>query len=175
MAKSTCAIYMLFNMVDEEIYIGSTTKGLATRLRWHKTAMPQGFIPKLYNHMGRVGLKNYRIAPIEYLPETSTRDELCAREQHWLDWLQPTLNTIKAQTNRVEYAHNQYLKNAAAIAARAAEKHQCECGGRYTNGQYSKHRRTAKHLRHAGKSGHRVGESQRPNLTSVRSPERHEA
>ena len=85
--------------------------------------------------------------------------ELRKREQHFIDDLHPTLNSHKAyqtaeqlkeykkehyEENR-EYYKEKYKKYREENKTKINKKCDCECGGKYTQSNNSKHIKTKKH------------------------------
>jgi hypothetical protein len=107
-------IYKIVNDIDDDIYIGSTTKNaLSNRMSQHRTAArlnkQNG---KLYQTMRGSGIEHFSIILIENDP-CNSRDELRAREHHWIKELVPTLNMIGAMNTpeRVKATHQKYYIN----------------------------------------------------------------
>lgn len=87
-------IYKLVNNVDAEIYVGSTTNGLARCKAVHKSiARIKSW--RVVIHLNEVGWENVRIVLVEEYP-CENRDQLRQREQYWIDELQPSLNMSAA-------------------------------------------------------------------------------
>jgi hypothetical protein len=61
-------------------------------------------------------------------------------------------SAIKGQA----YQHNYYQTHKIEIEARRKERNkeitQCECGGRYSHGSLSAHKKTNKHIKHCAKT-----------------------
>jgi len=111
-------IYKLVNDVDDRIYIGSTCNRLATRLGQHKSAAKQKTDRHVYSHLNTIGWDSVRIIQIEAL-ECKNKNELLAREQHYIDELKPELNK----------------RGAIDDCPHGRRKFQCkECGGGYICG-----------------------------------------
>lgn len=89
-------IYKLVNTKTEDIYVGSTCSVLRKRLFEHKHKKDNR---KVYTHLNQIGWDKVHIVLIENYP-CSDKFELCKREQYWIDSLQPSLNSIRANTNR---------------------------------------------------------------------------
>ena len=78
--------------------------------------------------------------------------ELRIREQYYYDLLNPELNTYRPYTSeeeRKKYHKNYYAKynedNREEILKQKKQKHDCGCGGKYTNAGKSIHLDTNKH------------------------------
>jgi len=88
-------IYKLVNDVDDQIYIGSTCNPLHVRKGQHKNTALRGCRSFVYQHLNNIGWNNVRIILIENFSCTS-KNELCAREQYFIDELKPSLNKQRA-------------------------------------------------------------------------------
>jgi hypothetical protein len=89
-------IYKLINSVDSQIYIGSTTQTLSKRKGGHKVSARKSVNQRVYAHLNSVGWDNVRIVLIEDVV-CERKEQLCMREQHYIDLLRPSLNTINAR------------------------------------------------------------------------------
>jgi hypothetical protein len=85
-------IYKMFRGSGTDIYVGSTTATLESRLHSHKNAALLHPERKVYKEIGDMG--NVQIALIEDFP-CRTKRELLRRERYWYDQLKPTLNSCK--------------------------------------------------------------------------------
>ncbi|MDR3596496.1 GIY-YIG nuclease family protein [Clostridium sp.] len=86
-------IYKIVNDVNDEIYVGSTCKSLSNRMSNHRSASrdPLKYKDrKIYTAM-RDNDKRFDIILLESFP-CKTKDELHAREHHYITTLKPTLN-----------------------------------------------------------------------------------
>ena len=88
-------VYKLVNSVDNKIYIGSTTQALSKRLGEHKNMARRKPNRNVYAHLVSVGWENVRIILIESVTAFN-KDQLRAREQHYIDLLKPDLNSANA-------------------------------------------------------------------------------
>jgi len=98
MAKYQCGkIYIVYNDIDTEFYIGSTCAELDSR--WHRHIL--GYYSftydgigglKLYKHMHKVpNFNRWHIHLFEAYP-CNSKSELLNREGFWIKRLKPTLN-----------------------------------------------------------------------------------
>jgi group I intron endonuclease len=95
-------IYKLINDLNDKIYIGSSTyQYLSTRLRCHKNSSKNETgrrDSKLYKYIREKGIEHFQIELIEeYTCET--KQQLCEREQYWIEQLKPELNMFRAIAN----------------------------------------------------------------------------
>lgn len=90
-------IYKLVNDINDNIYIGSTCVKLWKRFAKHKESMIKEECKnsKLYKCMNELGKEHFKIILVESFP-CNTREELCAREHHYIETLKPYLNTKNA-------------------------------------------------------------------------------
>ena len=84
-------IYKLVNDVNDDIYVGSTCGTLRLRKSEHKKRSRKKPNMKVYQCVNECGWDNCRIILVESFP-CNNKDELLAREQHWIDELKPSLN-----------------------------------------------------------------------------------
>jgi len=135
-------------------YIGSTTKkNLCDRLANHKSDYNRFLIGKRnYNITSFEILKtdNYRIELIESFP-CDSKDELTAREGHFIRTMDCVNNQIAGRTkkeyyqdnkNELNQRHKQYYQDNKE---KQQKRHECECGGKYTHANKSIHLKTKKH------------------------------
>ena len=88
-------VYKLVNSVDNRIYVGSTISSLAKRKNEHKSKARKYPDRHAYAHLNSIGWRNVRIILIETY-HCSSKDELCAREQYYINLLNPSLNKNSA-------------------------------------------------------------------------------
>ena len=125
-------IYKLVNSVDSEIYIGSTCMPLAKRKSEHKKYSRQFSNRRVYEHLIRVGWDNVRIILIEEV-QAQNKNQLLAREQHYIDLLNPSLNKISAVYSDCPHGRIKcYCKECGgnSICEHGKIKDKCkDCGG----------------------------------------------
>ena len=125
-------IYKLVNTADSAIYIGSTVSPLSKRFYGHKQDALKCPNQRVYAHLVPIGWENVRIILIENYT-CSSKEELRAREQYYIDSLRPSLNTTSASGNICE--HNRVrcqckYCGGAGFCVHNRFKSQCiECGG----------------------------------------------
>lgn len=162
-------IYKIISTHAENVYIGSTAaKTLAQRLSEHRQCYKRYLEGKFPFVTSFEILKHteYKIVLIESFP-CNSRDELLAREQHYIDLVgESCVNRQKAYTGltraeynkqynvqyRVEneeykkqYDFQYYRENKDKIAQWQKQKHNCECGGNYTSAGKAQHIKRIKH------------------------------
>ena len=83
--KDESGIYMLFNSVNNKIYIGQTID-FYRRCHQYIYDYNTGRIGHLNDYLSRamkkVGIENFDFIPLEFVDD---RDELYARERHWIE------------------------------------------------------------------------------------------
>ncbi len=139
-------IYRIINDVDNEEYVGSSCSPLWKRWGDHKSICNKGNNRKLYKHIRNIGVENFKIVLIENWP-CKNKDELTAREQHYIDQLKPSLNFQNAKGfdfQREKERHKQYGKKYKQ-SDRFDVKHSCSCGGSYRVDNKSRHIKTKLH------------------------------
>ena len=106
-------IYKILNSVTDDTYIGSTTQFLCNRMKNHRNdhnnPNKHTYSFKLYKSFREVGLEHFYIELIEKYSCTS-REELHAREGHWIRLEKPTLNSrIAGRTHKQYYDDNKEI------------------------------------------------------------------
>ena len=102
-------IYKIVNDIDDDIYIGGTTKHyLSSRLNEHRMQFKKNKTRLLYRKMDNLGITNFKIVLIESFP-CNSKDELTAREQYHIDLLKPALNRNRANGRNFE-KYREYQK-----------------------------------------------------------------
>jgi len=91
-------VYKLINSIDDQMYVGCTTRPLSQRKSKHRYEARRNPNRKVYAHFNTVGWENVRIILVELCP-VNTKEQLLAREQHYIDLLQPTLNSNSSIDN----------------------------------------------------------------------------
>ncbi len=85
-------IYKVINALNEDVYVGSTVKKLCNRMGGHRShARDIKWTSKLYLAMREIGIAHFSIVLVEMFPCT-TKEELHAREVHWIKALKATYN-----------------------------------------------------------------------------------
>ena len=128
----------------KECYVGST-ENFRLRKSSHKTKCQnensKGHNYSVYQFIrDNGGFQNWDMVQVEEF-KFDNRRELNARERHWIETLQATLN--KVVPNRTQKEYQQY--NTEHLKQKANEKHDCLCGGKYTHAHISAHAQTTKH------------------------------
>jgi group I intron endonuclease len=131
-------IYKIINDINDEIYIGSTTKLLCQRLTQHRSDSRKNINRKLFKFVRENGgWRNFRIILIEF-HVCDTKAELLRREQYHIDLLRPTLNSNNASGWDIE-------RMSATNRNRFHVKTHCECGIETTLLKKKRHERSTKH------------------------------
>ena len=125
-------IYKLVNNLDSSIYIGSTKSSLSRRFYKHKQSAKQEPTRNVYAHLVPIGWNNVRIILIEnYVCQSN--EELVAREQYFIDLLNPSLNKIASFGQKCEHdrIRNRCVDcGGSQICQHDRIRNQCiECGG----------------------------------------------
>ena len=84
-------IYLIMNLVTEQLYVGSAAIGIKDRFGVHKCTLrnKKHPNPKLQNSWNKYGENAFLFTPLEYVDGPT----LClAREQFWMDRLKPFFN-----------------------------------------------------------------------------------
>ena len=154
-------IYKIYNTINDDIYVGSTTQKLCERMRHHRCSISQSTEGNRLIHKAFIdlGVKNFFIELIEKYP-CNDKDELRKKEGEYISALKPSLNMLIAgrtrkestkefqQNNReymLEYKKQYNEANKERIAAHRSETITCECGCIVTKPHLPRHKRSAKH------------------------------
>jgi hypothetical protein len=122
--KQTGLIYKIVDIDDQtKFYIGSTTTSLTQRFVAHKSAAKNGTTP-IYKYMKERGVEKFIIENVE---DMIPIDNLTIRENHWLQSLNPPLNThlflcrTEQDRDKARYENNkEKIKNR--VSTRRIEK-----------------------------------------------------
>jgi len=166
-------IYKIYNTVNDEIYIGSTTRKLCERMADHRRRIngrDQNF--PIYKAFRDHGIDNFFIELIEKYP-CNDIDELRKKEGEYIKELKPCLNRRVPGRSKADYynenrstelqkmrvyresnkeAINEQKKqyrenNKEYIKSWKGENIACECGRIVTRGCLSRHRKSQKHIK----------------------------
>lgn len=133
-------IYKLIpaNPDSKHVYVGTTVLPLSqayAQLRNKASEFPER---RLYKEMQNIGKFNWKIILLENFP-CKSKEELKAREHHYIELLRPNLNTL----NNVDDS----LARSAKNKAKEAEKVHCDlCNCDFARRFKGRHNRTEKHL-----------------------------
>lgn len=100
-------VYIIFNTVNTDIYIGSTSKPISQRFRAHKCLyqrtknIPNYKDTKLYEAFSKFGVNNFYVRLLAYYPNIS-RADLFIKEQEAYDLYQPAYNMIRPHLSKAE-------------------------------------------------------------------------
>ena len=109
-------IYIIYNVITNKIYIGSTFKSLGVRMAQHKRRCKTLKSTPLYQSINNYGINTHEILLLERL-YNCTKEELLTREAFFINFLKPALNVRAEGRNRQQYyidhklAINTYCKN----------------------------------------------------------------
>ena len=104
-------IYQILNTITDDVYIGSTTQLLCNRMKHHRNTSKEASRShyKIYQAFAKYGVDNFYIELIEKCPCT-TKEELCAREGHYIRQERSSLNSrIEGRTSKEYYNDNKEL------------------------------------------------------------------
>ncbi len=91
-----CGIYKITNIINGHFYVGSTIH-LARRWREHRKRSALETKWHLYNAINLYGLENFDFEVLEYCEPI--KETLLAREQYYIDTLNPHYNTRKVASS----------------------------------------------------------------------------
>lgn len=144
----TGKVYMIYNDMLPETYVGSTILSLKRRMQKHKNASSTFCNRKIYTSFNKSNWENCHIVLLEDV-KFYDRKELIKRERYFIDLLKPTLNCIKPLRTRKEYRFDnkdilrikkrEYYDNVSSI------KYECECGKMIQKGKKNYHLQTKEH------------------------------
>nr|YP_010561567.1 hypothetical protein OSR58_mgp23 [Ganoderma flexipes]UYX56937.1 hypothetical protein [Ganoderma flexipes] len=100
--KNKAGVYMFFNLVNGDMYIGSSIK-LDRRFRVHLSSIGSVNLP-LYNALNKYGLNNFVFLILQYCDPV---EELClGLEQSYLDMFKPNYNLLKLAGSSQGFKHS---------------------------------------------------------------------
>ena len=138
----------IYRIVGEDglTYIGSTINKLYERLSSHKYHYKKYLDGESKNYLTSFEILKsgeYRIELVEEFA-CDSRDELTAREGHYIRELDCVNKQIAGRTkkeSKKEYEKN----NKEKISEWRKQKHECPCGGSYSNLNKAQHLKSKKH------------------------------
>ena len=167
-------IYKIRNEITDDIYVGSTCNLLCKRMVQHRAyhANQKYRNIRLYKLMNEIGVEEFHIELIELFP-CSSKDELRAREGHFIRSMGNLNHKIGGRTQQEYYADNKdklaikqkeyYMEHVNAIKKynveyrcinkdsineRRGAELECLCSGSYSLRDKAKHFKTMKHLKY---------------------------
>ena len=139
------------NGEDGDIYIGSTTKEfLSQRMATYRSDYKR-YLKGNYSNVRsfklfeKYGVENCHIILLESV-YANTKDELHAREAHYIKTLTCVNKCIPLQTDAEYRATHQ-----AEIKQYKNTKCTCQCGGKFTTNHKAEHLKTTKHIKYQKK------------------------
>ena len=161
-------IYRIWSLDTDKIYIGSTCDTLSHRFCNHKSKYKywkngNRLFYSSFNLFEMVGIENCKIE-LEHNFACNNKTEL-NKEEGRIQRLYKDIIVNRAIAGRTQKEYEQYHKqkikeykqeynkeyyqeNKQEINQNQKQKHDCECGGKYTNQNKSTHFKTPKHLNH---------------------------
>ena len=140
-------IYKIYNTINDDIYIGSTTQKLCERMSGHRRTinhLKKKHLP-LYKSFIEHGVDNYYIELIEKCPCNDV-DELRKKEGEYIKNMKPTMNTRVPGRSDEDSRKTHREKNKELTAQRKTKKVTCECGREVCYDLIQRHRRTKIHI-----------------------------
>ena len=144
-------IYQICNIIDDDVYVGSTVELLAKRMTKHKYAAKKKYYnSKLLDKMNEYGFDNFFIKLIEEFP-CDSKVELLAREGHFIREIGTLNKVIAGRTHEQWYVNNldkiaEQRKNNPNYTAKVV----CECGLEVSQRHLNSHKLTKTHQRRMG-------------------------
>ena len=133
----------------KDVYIGST-KNLRVRKAMHKhncnNDLSNSYNYNVYQFIrANGGYDNWDVIQLEEV-NYNTRAELHARERHFFELLNASLNKNVPNRTDAESKRHYVIEHRDEINEKAKVKNNCVCGGKYTYSSKSNHFATNKHL-----------------------------
>lgn len=153
-------IYLIKNVENDKIYVGSTTNLLCNRMAKHRYSARNDGNSKLYVAMREIGIEKFYIEKFKEI-EVSNHQELRAHEALTVK----ELNTVKDGYNtRIEQrtiqewrndfrekvreiGRNHYKRNSEIIREKARTRVVCECGVEVLKKHLKQHQTRKIHLK----------------------------
>ena len=155
-------IYVIKSHQTDDVYIGSTTNPLNCRLSKHKRHY-KAFLNEKYHYVTSFDIVKYDDCYIELLEDVTCQDkaELYRIEGRYIKEIKCVNKLIAGRTMTEYYNDNkdkikeyqrQYrIKNKDKINEKRGEKHNCECGVKYTLRNKARHIKSKKHQSYISK------------------------
>lgn len=104
-------IYYIKNLINEKCYVGSS-KNLHMRKRHHFSSLRHNKHPNQYlqNSWNKYGEENFEFIIIEILPDTTSLEDLLAREQYHIDNKHSEYNIFKIAGSPKGFSHDEKTK-----------------------------------------------------------------
>jgi hypothetical protein len=146
-------IYKIVDNTNGNIYVGSTCKKLCQRMAQHRTSYKQYLNGKYHFVTSFKIIENgdYDIILLEEVKDCENKEQLRARERHYIESLDCINKVIVGRTKQeyyidnretiLEYHKNYVLKNKAHLCRKLL----CECGKYYTMEHKKRHEKTNIH------------------------------
>ena len=134
-------IYCIRNIIDDDIYVGSTIQKLSKRMAVHRMTAELSIKKHiaLYAKMNDLGIDAFYIELIEECP-CDNQEQLLRTEGSYIRQI-GTLNTRVAGRNKKEY----WDANKDSTALKKKETITCGCGSCCRYSDKARHERTNKH------------------------------
>jgi hypothetical protein len=167
-------IYMIQNVLNDEVYIGSTCNSLGRRMTKHRYDCKKGNSP-FYKMMLELGIDKFYIELIENYP-CDSKQELHAREGYWIkqigtieqriagrpesEWREENKEILARKNSERYYKNHEYnIEQRRAyhnthkeeINAKNRELEICECGLVYTHCNRLRHFKSNRHKKQTEK------------------------
>ena len=139
-------IYKIVDNTSDMVYVGSTCKSLEQRLKEHESAKKSFNAGKFAftSSFNIINNNDYKIELVENYP-CNNKQELNIREGQIIQKLKnDNLNIVNkyiAGQTKAQY----YQNNKNIINNKQSQKHNCQCGGKYTNANKTCHEKSKKH------------------------------
>ncbi len=144
-----CKIYKVYNDIDDDLYIGSTTQTPSHRLSNHKLKSKTMSQSLLHVKMRLIGSEHFFIEVIEQYTYIGDKTEQFILEQDWIDILQPTLNqnrTFITDEQRLLGMKKYYEYNKEQIKEQKKQPYLClVCNRSLRQSNKARHERSNKH------------------------------
>jgi hypothetical protein len=139
MSLKTRTVYIISSALTPKVYIGSTSRLLRERFACHKV------IKQTTNSNLITCYSDAKISPLCII-ENCSKKEILLKEKDYMNAMKDIIVNYKGTLNSGASTYKAPGLLNGNEAKYKAIKYNCDCGGKYNNGNKAKHFKTKKHL-----------------------------